>query len=217
MDWLDLYDFIEAVNRLEHGGTLSDLEYNVLFICWEHLSSTSSIKHDNSTQTDSMNLLYSLCDELLSQLEEALNQTPLVHPNTLAHILERCEQLLIIQNLPSFDKHAPNVLDSLTKISENLSPTNPDDEASIIVILNAFYILSKNPHILPIMKNRNLEDLFSKYTTSENVDIQKLATVVLAEILNDQRAYQFDENMTLVSSGSEPLQQKDRDTESKTK
>ncbi|CAF5124134.1 unnamed protein product, partial [Rotaria socialis] len=51
-----------------------------------------------------------------------------MNSNALTYIFERCQQLLSIRNLPSFDKHANNILDRLTKALETPATTNPDGD-----------------------------------------------------------------------------------------
>ncbi|CAF4994300.1 unnamed protein product, partial [Rotaria sp. Silwood1] len=124
IDWLQSYDLIQAANQLEHGELLLDIENYLLFICWEYLCPTYLIQQDRSTQIVSINIIQSICDELLTRFEHALDQPPITS-SALSYIFERCQQLLTIPQLPSFDKHAQIIIDRLIKFLGNLSLTNP--------------------------------------------------------------------------------------------
>ncbi|CAF2134042.1 unnamed protein product [Rotaria magnacalcarata] len=186
IDWLDSYDFTQAVHRLEHGEKIADIEMTILFICWEYMCSSFLIKQDCSASITSIDLIQDICDELLTRLEYALDQPPPIAPEALAHIFKRCQQLLKVHNLSSFDKHAQNIIDRLTRMLRNPLPTNADDEALIIVALKSFYNLSQNCNVRTIMRDRRLTPLFHKYKTTEVGEKQKLALAILAEIMNEQ-------------------------------
>ncbi|CAF4238369.1 unnamed protein product, partial [Rotaria socialis] len=186
MDWLDSYDFTQAVHRLEHGEKIADIEVTILFTCWEYICSSFLIKQDCSASITSIDLIQDICDELLTRLEYALDQPPPIAPKALAHIFKRCQQLLTVHNLSSFDKHAQNIIDRLTRMLRNPLPTNADDEALISVALKSFYNLSQNYDVRTIMRGRRLTPLFHKYETTQVGEKQKLALAILAEIMNEQ-------------------------------
>ncbi|CAM4879741.1 unnamed protein product [Rotaria socialis] len=186
MDWLDSYDFTQAVHRLEHGEKIADIEVTILFTCWEYICSSFLIKQDCSASITTIDLIQDICDELLTRLEYALDQPPPIAPKALAHIFKRCQQLLTVHNLSSFDKHAQNIIDRLTRMLRNPLPTNADDEALISVALKSFYNLSQNYDVRTIMRGRRLTPLFHKYETTQVGEKQKLALAILAEIMNEQ-------------------------------
>jgi hypothetical protein len=53
----------------------------------------------------------------------------------------------------------------VTKRPEKPPETNTNDDALIIVTLETFCNLTKNPDILTIMKKRQLTSLLNKYTS----------------------------------------------------
>jgi hypothetical protein len=187
MNSLDSYDFIQVMQQLQHGKPLTDIEYYFLFTCWEYLSVISLTKQELFTQPTSIDLIHYLADELLTRLERLLDESPSITPRSLAYIFEQCHQLLNIDNLRSFDKHAPHVIDHLTKILQNSPARNIKVDARSVVALDAFYNLSTNADICAVMKKRQLVPLFKKYISTTNIDeIRKLAFNILAQIMDEQ-------------------------------
>jgi hypothetical protein len=183
---LDSYDFNKVIHQLQKGEQLTDSEHYFFYTCWEYLSAASLIKQDSFTEPNSIDLIHYLSDELLTRLEQALDKQSPISTTFLANIFERCNQLLSIHNLRSFDEHAPNIIDRLIKRLQNPPATTINNDALIIVILEAFYNLTKNPDIRTIMKKRQLSSLFSKYTSVHMGKKRKLAFAILAEIMDEQ-------------------------------
>jgi hypothetical protein len=183
---LDSYDYIQAVRQLKRGEKLSDIDRLLLFTCWQYIPFGSTASRTTSSGSNSIKFVQNFYDTILTRLENAIDEPPLIATPYLAYIFERCNQLLSIHNLSSFDKHAPEVIDRLTKILQNSQAANTNDDALILVILEAFYNLTKIPDIRPIMKKRQLSSLFNKYTSIDMGEKRKLASVILAEILDEQ-------------------------------
>jgi hypothetical protein len=183
---LDSYDYIQAVRLLKRGEKLSDLYRLLLFTCWQYIPFASINSRTASSGPNSINFVQNFYDTMLTRLEGAFDAPPPITTTYLAYIFERCNQLLSIHNLSSFDKHAPEVIDRLTKILQNLQATNTNDDALILVILEAFYNLTKIPDIRPIMKKRQLTSLFKQYISIDMGEKRKLALGILAEILDEE-------------------------------
>ncbi|CAF4830234.1 unnamed protein product [Rotaria sp. Silwood1] len=185
LNCLDSYDYIQALRQMQDGATLTDIDRFLLFTCWEYLPIVSLSSQTSVYSLYKPDLVYNIYDELLTRLEHALDQPPITS-SALSYIFERCQQLLSIPQLPSFDKHAQIIIDRLIKFLGNLSLTNPNDDALIIVALEAFYNLSKNSDIRTIMRKRHLTSFFNKYTSSGMGKKRKLAFDILAEIMDEQ-------------------------------
>ncbi|CAF3401205.1 unnamed protein product [Rotaria sp. Silwood1] len=185
LNCLDSYDYIQALRQMQDGATLTDIDRFLLFTCWEYLPIVSLSSQTSVHSLYKPDFIYNIYDELLTRLEHALDQPPITS-SALSYIFERCQQLLSIPQLPSFDKHAQIIIDRLIKFLGNLSLTNPNDDALIIVALEAFYNLSKNSDIRTIMRKRHLTSFFNKYTSSGMGKKRKLAFDILAEIMDEQ-------------------------------
>jgi hypothetical protein len=183
---LDSYDFTQVIPQLQNGKQLTNIEHYLLLTCWEYLSATTVLKQDSFTEPTSIDLIHYLSDELLKRLEQTLDKRSPIPPTALASIFERCHELLNIHSLRSFDKHAPEIIDRLTKRLQNPQATNTNDDALILVTLEAFYNLTKNPDICLIMKKRQLTSLFKKYTSIDMGEKRKLAFSILAEIMDEE-------------------------------
>jgi len=183
---LDSYDYIQAVRQLKRGEKLSDIDRLLLFNCWEYIPFTSTDSRIASSGPNSMLFVENFYDTILTRLESALDEAPPITTLSLAYIFERCNQLLNIHNLSCFDKHAPQIIDRLKKMLQNSQATNDNDDALTIAILEAFYNLTKNPDIRPIMKKRQLTSLFKKYISTDMGEKRKLALGILAEILDEE-------------------------------
>jgi hypothetical protein len=183
---LDSYDYIQAVRQLKRGEKLSDIDRLLLFTCWQYIPFVSTTSRTTSNRSNAINFVQNFYDTMLTRLEGALDEPPPITTPYLAYIFERCNQLLSIHNLSSFDKHAPEVIDRLTKILQNLQATNTNDDALILVALEAFYNLTKIPDIRPIMKKRQLSSLFKTYISIDMGEKRKIALGILAEILDEQ-------------------------------
>ncbi|CAF3477787.1 unnamed protein product [Rotaria sordida] len=198
IDWLHSYDLIQAATRLEHDELLSNIEHYLLLICSEYLCCTYLTKQDCSTEITSIHIIQSICNELLTRFEYALDQSSSITSSDLSYTFERCQQLLNVHNLPSFDKHAQNIIDHLIKILQNPSSTNPNDDALIIVALKTFCNLTKNSEIRMIMKKRRLIYLFNRYTDIEMGEKRKLAFEILAEIMDEQEVNDNSSEITSI-------------------
>ncbi|CAF3373963.1 unnamed protein product [Rotaria socialis] len=180
---LDSYDYVQALRQLQNGQSLNDIERFLLYTCWEHIPFSSKNSTTTAYSTAFIDQFY---DDALARFELTLDQEPSMNSNALTYIFERCQQLLSIQNLPSFDKHANNILDRLTKALETPATTNPDgDNERNTVFFQALLNLSKNVDIRTIMKKRQLTSLFNKYASTEGGEQQKLALSILAEIMDE--------------------------------
>jgi hypothetical protein len=185
---LDSYDYIQSLHQLQHGEALTDIDRFLLFTCWEYIPfATANSRYSISTLNINQ-IIEHVYDNLLTRLERALDEPPPIAPPSLAYIFQRCYQLLSIDNLGSFDKHAHYIIDHLTKMLQKpvSTITNDDDEALINVALEAFSNLSKNSNIRLIMKKRQLTPLFMQYTPPEMGEKRKLAFAILAQIMNEQ-------------------------------
>ncbi|UJR27607.1 hypothetical protein I4U23_008888 [Adineta vaga] len=198
MNSLDSYDYRQIMLRLQHGQSLTDIDYFLFLTCWQYLSSRSLTKENFSISLNETDLLHFLVDELITRLEYAIDELLSIAPPSLAYIFERCHQLLTIHNLASFDKHANYIIDRLTHILQNQLTTNSQDQALIIVALDAFHDLTKTSDIRAIIKNRQLTSLFRNFTSTENNDQRKLAFGILAEIMDEQEINKNPEEMTTI-------------------
>ncbi|CAF3427646.1 unnamed protein product [Rotaria sp. Silwood1] len=185
LNCLDSYDYIQAVRRFQSEETYTDMDDFLLFTCWDYMPFDALLSQSSNSSLSKIDSINHFYDELLTRFEHALDQPPITYSG-LYYIFERCQQLLSIPKLPSFDKHAQIIIDHLIKMLENLSSTNSNDDALIIVALEAFYNLSKIPDIRTIMKKRHLTSLFNKYTDVEMGEKRKLAFDILAEIMDEQ-------------------------------
>lgn len=176
---LDAYDFNQVINQLQNGQSLTAIEHYLLHTCWENLTPTSSIKHHQS-----IDLIYSLCDELLTQLELTLDQPSSLTSTLFLPIFERFYQLLTVDHLPTFDTHAHHLVEHLKKILKSSS----DDELTIAT-LKAFEQLVNNSDICSMIKSQHLTSLFKKYTLTKT-DNEKcpLAYSILAQIMDEKDA-----------------------------
>ncbi|CAM2701275.1 unnamed protein product [Rotaria socialis] len=195
MDWLDSYDCIQAVRRLEHGEELTNIEFSVLLTCWEYICSKSLIKQDFSTRITSIDLIDKICDELLIRVEHILEHAQVLAPEVLSHILERCQQQLNVHNLPSFDTHALTIIHHLTNMLKNPLSTTTDNEALIFVALQAFRSFSRNPAFLAIMKRCSLTTVFNAYASSSSSHIKKSAADILTRITDEHESHEFGRAM----------------------
>ncbi|CAF4467057.1 unnamed protein product, partial [Rotaria sp. Silwood2] len=186
LNCIDSYDYIQAVYQLQYGTTLTDIDRFVLFTCWEHMPVASLPSQDWMNSLYKPSFVYNIYDELLTGFEHALDRPPPLTFSSVSYIFERYQQLLNVPQLPSVDKHAPNIIDRLIKILQSPSSNNPDDDALIILALETFYNLSKNSDIRAIMKKLHLTSLFKKYTPIEMGKKRKLAFLILAEIMDEQ-------------------------------
>jgi hypothetical protein len=150
------------------------------------MSSASLTKRNLSTQSNSIDLIHDLVDELLTRLEYALDERPLISLSSLTYVFQRYHELLNVHNLRSFDKHAHYIIDYLTNILQKQLLLNPQDQPLITVVLAAFHNLSKNVDISLIMRNRQLTSLFKSYSSTEKIEQRKLAFGILAEIMDEQ-------------------------------
>ncbi|CAF1341346.1 unnamed protein product [Rotaria magnacalcarata] len=180
---LDSYDYIQALRQLQNGQSLNDIERFLLYTCWEYVPFSSK---NSKTTAYSAAFIDQFYDDALARFELTLDQEPSMSTNARTYIFERCQQLLNIQNFSSFDKHANNIFDRLTKMLEKPSSTTPHPDAMVIVALNAFLNLSKNVDIRTIMRKRQLTSLFNKYISNEAGEQQKLALSILAEIMDEK-------------------------------
>ncbi|CAM4811303.1 unnamed protein product [Rotaria magnacalcarata] len=181
---LDSYDYAQALRQLQDGESPHEIASFLLYTCWEYVPFNSNNANTTAYSTAFIDQFY---DDALTRFEITLDQEPSMSSNALTYIFERCQQLLNIQNFSSFDKHANNIIDRLTKMLETVATTNPDnDNEKNIVALNAFLNLSKNVDIRTIMRKRQLTSLFNEYTSNEAGEQQKLALSILAEIMDEK-------------------------------
>jgi hypothetical protein len=185
MNSLDSYDYQQVMRQLQHDQPLTDIEYYLFFTCWQCMSSTSLTKRNPTTQSNSIDLIHDLVDELLTRLEYALDE-PLISLPSLTYVFQRYRELLNVHNLRSFDKHAHYIIDHLTNILQKQLLISPQDQPLITVVLAAFYNLSKNVDISLIMRNRQLTSLFKNYSSTEKIEQRKLAFSILAEIMDEK-------------------------------
>ncbi|CAF3252843.1 unnamed protein product [Rotaria sp. Silwood2] len=186
LNCIDSYDYIQAVRQLQCGAILTDIDRFLLFKCWEYMPVVSLSSQNLMNSLYKTSFIYNIYDKLLIIFEHALDRPPPITSSGLSYIFERYQQLLNVPTLPSFDKHAQNIIDRLIKILENLSSNNLNDDTLIIVTLETFYNLTKNSDIRAIMKKRHLTSLFKKYTSIEMGKKRKLAFDILAEIMDEQ-------------------------------
>jgi hypothetical protein len=196
MNCLDSYDFIQSLYRLQHGEDLTDCDRLLLFTCWEFIPFVTITTAKLPRTADPLHLIQKFYEEMLTRLEKALDEPQPVVPSSFAYIFERCNQLLNIQNLPSFDKHVNFIIDHLTNILQKPSSTNPDDEALVGIALEAFGNLAKNTDIRAMMKKRQLTSVINKYTSADMGDKRKLAFGILAEIMDEQEINDNPTEMT---------------------
>jgi hypothetical protein len=192
---LDSYDYIQAIRQLQHDELLTDIDRFLLFTCWEYVPLKSMTTKDSTNVPTPNDLAQNVYDDLLKRLEQALDEPPPISPPSLAYIFERCTQMLNIQNLRSFEKHANHIVDHLTKMIEQSQST---DEALDTIALEAFDNLSKNPDIRAIMKKRQLTSLFKKYTPTSMGERRQLAFSILAQIMDEQEVKDKPDEMTAV-------------------
>ncbi|UJR27608.1 hypothetical protein I4U23_008889 [Adineta vaga] len=198
MNCLDSYDYVQSVHQLQLNQALTDVDRFLLYTCWEYVPFVSASSHSASSTSKSNSIVQYIYDELLKRLEHAADQPPPCTTKSLAYIFERCHQLLTIHNLASFDKHANYIIDRLTHILQNQLTTNSQDQAVILVVLDAFHNLTKTSDIRAIIKNRQLTSLFRNFTLTENNDQRKLAFGILAEIMDEQEINKNPEEMTTI-------------------
>ncbi|CAF2736382.1 unnamed protein product [Rotaria sp. Silwood2] len=198
LNCIDSYDYIQAVHQFQNDETLNDIDQFLLFTCWEYIPVIALPLQDPKDSLYQIDIIHDIYDQLLTRFEDTLDQSPTISPSSLSYIFDRCEQLLSVAKLSSFDKHAPNIIDYLIKIFENLSVTNPNDDALIMAALEAFSNLSKNSDIRAIMKKLHLTSLFKKYTPIEMGEKRKLAFAILAEIMDEQEINNNPSEITAV-------------------
>jgi hypothetical protein len=186
MNCLDSYDYLQSLRQLQHGKQLTDTDRLLLYTFWEQLPFVSISTGKSTKKSNPLDVIQCFYDDMLTRLEQALNEPPPVVPASFAYIFERYHQLLLLHNLPSFDKHGQFIIDYLTSILNKPTSNNADDEALIVIALETFNNLTKNTDIRIIMKQRQLTSLFNKYTTTDMGEKRKLAFAILAEIMDEQ-------------------------------
>ena len=176
---LDSYDFNQVINQLESGRSLTDIEYYLLEVCWQNLCPTSS-----SNRIGSIDLIYNLADEFLTRLEFAFAQPPPLTSTLFNYMFERFYQLLIIRNLPTFDKHVNQIIQCLSQILRNSST---EDRDLFLVTLKAFQKLINENRICSIVKTNHLTSFFNQYTsTNKETEEYELISQILTQIMEEQ-------------------------------
>ena len=184
MNSLDSYNYQQVMRQLQHGQSLTDIEYYLFYTCWQCLSSKSLTQQNSWKQPTSIELIHYLVDELLTRLEHTLDEPATIAAPSIAYIFQRYRQLLNVHNLRSFDKHAHYIIDHLTHILQEQLSANPQDQPLITVALEAFHNLSKNIDIVTIMRQRQLNSLFRNYASTGKSEQRKLIFDILAETMD---------------------------------
>ncbi len=193
---LDSYDYLQALRQLQHDQPLTDIDRFLLYTCWEYVPFSSTASETSPKTSKWIKQTQLLYDELLTRLERLLDEPPPIALPSFTYIFERCRQMLNIPNLPSFEKHANNIIDRLTNILQKQLSAKPQDEALIIIALEAFHNLSENTDIAAIMRNHQLTSLFKNYSSTENTEQRKLAFGILAEIMDEKEINKNPQEIT---------------------
>lgn len=183
---MDSYDYLEALCHLQDSQPLNDMDYFLLYTCWEYIPFRSTNLRHSTDRSHFIDLSQQVYDRLLTKLEYILNESS--HPTpAMTYILERYCQLLQISDLDSCDKHANYIINYLANILQISSPTKPKHGTNISLTLQTFHNLVSNLHIRSLIRKRRLISLFNKYASSDVEEpIRQLALAILAQTMDEQ-------------------------------
>ena len=188
MNCLDSYDYIHAINQLQRGETLTDVDRFLLYECWAYVPFLSLAKPSSTIEAIPIESPPKVYDQLLSHLEHALKQPSIVNASALTYIFERCQQLLLIRPLPSFDHHASIIIDHLITLLQT-------EQSLTIIVLKALQRLSTHPDFRPIMQQRQISTHLLPFTNDHQHERQRtLALAILAQVIDEKQLTTTDRN-----------------------
>lgn len=187
MNCLDSYDYLHAVQQLQRGEQLTEIDRFLLFTCWDYVPFVSINLADPTNPIHATAIAQNTYHQLLTRFEELLKKPPPVAPPSIAYILHRCFQLLSIPHLASFDKHANQLIDHLI----HLLSQPEQDPAIIITALESFDNFVNHDDLRPKIEQKKLTSLFNSFTAKDKPDeVRKLAFAIIAQIIDEEQVAQ---------------------------
>ena len=191
---LDSEDFIRAVHHLPQTIAPDPIDHYLLVTCWQEMFHPTSDSVTKSLQPVNDDAPQQLYERILTRLEHELNQPSILNVSSLTYIFQRCEQLLLIRPLPSFDHHASIIFDHLI----DLLQTPNRQQSRILVALEALQRLSTHPDFRPIMQQRQISTHLLPFTNDHQHERQRtLALAILAQVIDEKQLTATDQMMSV--------------------